>query len=1276
MRKKKGFTVLELIIVIAVIGILAGVLIPTFMNMNHEAMLAVDKNTVADLNKCLALEQLDKDDTPNYTMHDAVKDASKHGYGTNDFISKSGVKILWNKNTNSFLLETDKDEHTNDLDYWTVSNVYDEYYQQYSIYAGPAFNQIDVNNLHVGFDAGDNNNIKNINYVNASEQNAILRTNNNTNITITAPKDTVKHYGSANSITINEIAANSYHEYGAVNNITITKGRLVVEDEASISNIYPGDNSIVASSSKNKIRNIIFHNIDCFSFQLVGSRGNTLLNTLGYVDNNGYALFEKVSTGELINHYDSYIDDEIVFRQLSHNELLINHFKRLNHLSFDVDMSLTYKGLDVSISGSVYLNLNHGMINSYQADLSLRTGFRNQDFTLTYVDHSYYLSGRYSNYIFEASDINTLINIINEIDEGISLPNNFFGLNMNHLLDSINNASCTSNSNDINYESSYLTASNVSLKSTLNHDLISISFRNNNSLFSYEMSLEVNNNAPSVNIVNPAISNSDFISHADGYSESFKLGLVDQLKEFINLKQAGIAYNIEVSKDNVLTFNTNGRLDLNLLDEEGNEDIKVNLSGEMSNPDSDAPLASTFNISYMNETAYLNYNNRLKLAYSKAGLEGLINIIKTRLTSNQYFEDLMGKFFPDSSTSSAPLLEAFKNKEYWSLLTYYHSLSRDNDNNVVVNFSSDLLGGSQGLITLTINKDTNEINKVLVNNVYAFGYYLDCEFTFDSYQEFSVNNPNSYTQLDYFNNILTDIMNIVDTKKHALSLSGSISSSKGTTTITGTTQFAFGENENYGVANVSIRDHDNKVHNLAIDITNQKVSANASEEQKRQALKNSQIYFNYNGNLKGKMALGSFTDLFALFKELADNNDERFEKYQALLTADFSRSSLLRLFNGEVEAILYDDLLNNITYNNNTYTIDLNNQILKNNGVDVGSIYLDIRLDDNHHLLGATLRGTLLDYTLNLDLNVTTYNPNYSRLNKNDNYYDFSDLKTLADYLLTTAKNNDFSLSGKLNASLSFFTTSLGSINLTNVDVSAIAHIEKDANGEEKVYVKVTIDVPYLGIIYNNDSSWDSRKFIIYFTDDEVYLRTETLHISSRKTDKHGSILVWKWTYYHNHEYTYKDVKLTMDEFFNNILYYIGNFGFDLEKDLNGYSGKNANMDYSKLINSYSFATPNNIPTWTVGINMKEITGKDEMGTLNATIKGNPTTKLLSSLTANMKITIAKVIIINANFDASLVNVNPISTSIVNATKNYINQHKNQSNRSIYTSNETIRVDE
>ena len=52
---KKGFTIVELVIVIAIIAILAGVLIPVFSNVVKEGQISADMQLIRNLNTALSV---------------------------------------------------------------------------------------------------------------------------------------------------------------------------------------------------------------------------------------------------------------------------------------------------------------------------------------------------------------------------------------------------------------------------------------------------------------------------------------------------------------------------------------------------------------------------------------------------------------------------------------------------------------------------------------------------------------------------------------------------------------------------------------------------------------------------------------------------------------------------------------------------------------------------------------------------------------------------------------------------------------------------------------------------------------------------------------------------------------------------------------------------------------------------------------------------------------------------------------------------------------------
>ena len=95
---KKGFTIVELVIVIAVIAILAAVLIPTFSNLIKKANISNDTAIAKNLNTAAISAQAD-------TFAQAIKAAKEAGYLVGNLNAKAEkVFFVWEDDTNQFLL--------------------------------------------------------------------------------------------------------------------------------------------------------------------------------------------------------------------------------------------------------------------------------------------------------------------------------------------------------------------------------------------------------------------------------------------------------------------------------------------------------------------------------------------------------------------------------------------------------------------------------------------------------------------------------------------------------------------------------------------------------------------------------------------------------------------------------------------------------------------------------------------------------------------------------------------------------------------------------------------------------------------------------------------------------------------------------------------------------------------------------------------------------------------------------------------------------------------
>lgn len=124
---KKGFTIVEIVIVIAVIAILAAVLIPTFTAIISKANQSVDQQLVDNLNTILRTEETLEG--KNLTMHDAILDLAENGFDLDALkMSDSDSVLLWEQRMDRFIIADKTSEYRtywskSDGDFWE-SNLY------------------------------------------------------------------------------------------------------------------------------------------------------------------------------------------------------------------------------------------------------------------------------------------------------------------------------------------------------------------------------------------------------------------------------------------------------------------------------------------------------------------------------------------------------------------------------------------------------------------------------------------------------------------------------------------------------------------------------------------------------------------------------------------------------------------------------------------------------------------------------------------------------------------------------------------------------------------------------------------------------------------------------------------------------------------------------------------------------------------------------------------------------------------------------------------------
>ena len=226
---KKGFTIVELIIVIAVIAVLAAVLIPTFSNLIQKANVAADTTLIKNLNTALAM---DTSVSKHVTMTQALEATKENGFDVEKIVARAtDNKIVWDSVNDCFAYsEKDKTGLTYIPDSKTDANV--EAYQLWTIVKNATLDEKYSSYIAgtgvtgaiaatKGVDVGENTGISSISYTGSTDpQRVVIRTNGG-KLTVEASKDHVEHYGLAKEIVVTAVSDTTYVEHGTVAKMTV-----------------------------------------------------------------------------------------------------------------------------------------------------------------------------------------------------------------------------------------------------------------------------------------------------------------------------------------------------------------------------------------------------------------------------------------------------------------------------------------------------------------------------------------------------------------------------------------------------------------------------------------------------------------------------------------------------------------------------------------------------------------------------------------------------------------------------------------------------------------------------------------------------------------------------------------------------------------------------------------------------------------------------------------------------------------------------------------------
>ncbi len=259
MRKKfkKGFTLVELLVVIAILAVLATVSVIGYLSFTNKAKQSNDQSLITQVNTVLRGNEV-VDGKPK-TMHEVLNIVNEE-ISLDQFVpSDENNEFIYNQDENQFVIVPKSElENTVDPNLWVMVDdevTLKQLADNYSIYLTDAYvGTLTELNLVNGFDAGNYQGIKTINFTSSLTDNFTLRTNDS-DLYIDAKNASVYHHGTSNSVDITAVAKNSYHEFGLTDNMNLLLGRVVIEDSGNIESILITATSYLDVNIENKSEN-------------------------------------------------------------------------------------------------------------------------------------------------------------------------------------------------------------------------------------------------------------------------------------------------------------------------------------------------------------------------------------------------------------------------------------------------------------------------------------------------------------------------------------------------------------------------------------------------------------------------------------------------------------------------------------------------------------------------------------------------------------------------------------------------------------------------------------------------------------------------------------------------------------------------------------------------------------------------------------------------------------------------------------------------------------
>ena len=247
-RMKKGFTIVELVIVIAVIAILSAILIPTFVNISKSARVAADQAAAKNMNEILAIATAQGKKVDNMT--DVLKIVNDGGYVIENLNpTAQGYHYVWDSESNQILYldaeyniaysSKNTTMTTPNAKWWTTIKTAEEFTtvtgKGISVYLAADLAGIAITNL-VSIDTGYNQITGTLSMTSDTKGDVILRGKFAT-VTIDCKNANVDQYGTITDLTVKAVAATSFHAYGQITALSIVSGRLEVAPSGTVGSL-------------------------------------------------------------------------------------------------------------------------------------------------------------------------------------------------------------------------------------------------------------------------------------------------------------------------------------------------------------------------------------------------------------------------------------------------------------------------------------------------------------------------------------------------------------------------------------------------------------------------------------------------------------------------------------------------------------------------------------------------------------------------------------------------------------------------------------------------------------------------------------------------------------------------------------------------------------------------------------------------------------------------------------------------------------------------------